>query len=480
MTTVIVIGAGPAGLAAALAAREFGASVVLLDSAKEVGGQYWHHLPAARPARRESLLHGSWSKFRTMRERLDSDPLCEVVTSAHVWAIEGEKIFVALGESDGADRDVRVYRASAVVMATGAYDRVLPVPGWDLPGVFSAGGAQALAKSERVAVGQRVVVGGAGPFLLPVAASLVGAGSTVVSVVEASRAGRLIKNWTARPWELVSARAKGIEALGYASILVKDRIPYQTGRAITAIHGDGRVEAVTTSAVDGSWAPLAGTEKVIDVDAVCLGHGFTPRLELPIAAGCRLTRERFVEVDDAQRTSTAGVFAAGEITGIGGVDLALAEGAIAGHVAAGGRMDDALIRQHGARRSTYRKFAQRIDAAHGVGAHWSKWLTSDTIVCRCEEVSFQRLCSVSDLSQATGLRSLKLLTRAGLGHCQGRVCGRTVEELFAQRVPGGQLVDGASTDRRPIAMPIRLGELAGDFSTHPNSDEDNTNVKGKI
>jgi NADPH-dependent 2,4-dienoyl-CoA reductase/sulfur reductase-like enzyme len=479
MTTVIVIGAGPAGLAAALAAREGGAQVVLLDSADDVGGQYWRHLPATRPARSESLLHHDWSTFRSLCERLESDSLCEIVTSAHVWAIEGGKVFVVVGVPDGANRDARVYRAAAVVMATGAYDRALPVPGWDLPGVFTSGGAQALAKGERIAVGRRVVVGGAGPFLLPVAASLVQAGSTVVGVYEASRAGRLLRCWSARPWELVGAVGKVSEMVGYVSSHVKNRIPYATGRAVTAIHGSDRVDSVTVTAIDGSWAPIAGTEKTIEVDAVCLGHGFTPRLELPVAAGCLVNAQRFIEIDDDQRTSVADVFAAGEITGIGGVDLALAEGAIAGHVAAGGKASDQEMRQHRARRRTFRQFGARIESAHAIGVNWSKWLTAETIICRCEEVSLGRLFSVADASQSTGLRSLKLLTRAGLGICQGRVCGRTVEELLGARAPGGRLIDGVSTDRRPIATPIRLGELAGEFTEPMNLDRTTTVMKGK-
>jgi len=457
MTTVIVLGAGPAGLAAASAALEGDASVVLLDSSDEVGGQYWRHPPAALSAPNESLLHRGWATFRELRERLERHPRCEIVTSAHVWAVEGTKIFALVGEADGTNRDTRVYSASAVVMATGAFDRALPIPGWELPGVFTAGGAQALAKGERLAVGRRVVVAGAGPFLLPVAASLSQAGSTVVGVYEATRASRLLRCWTTRPWELLGTLGKISEIADYASNHLKHRIPYVTGRAVTAVHGGDRVASVTHMAVDRSWAPIAGTEKTIDVDAVCLGHGFTPRLELPIAAGCRVNARRFVDVDEEQRTSIAGIFA-------------IAEGTIAGHVAAGGRTSDKGMRQPLARRRTFRRFASRIESAHGIGENWSKWLSPETTICRCEEVSFERLCSVAEAAQSSGLRSLKLLTRAGLGICQGRVCGRTVEELLGARAPGGRLIDGVSTDQRPIAVPIRLGELAGEFAELTNLD----------
>jgi len=469
MSEVLIIGAGPAGLAAALAARALGRQVVLLDSSDYLGGQYWRHLPPARPARHESKLHDRWSTFQAMRAQLERDPLCEVVTSAHVWAIDQGRIYVMVGEVDGADRDARVYSADAVVLATGAFDRALPIPGWDLPGVFTAGGAQALAKGERVSIGERVVVAGAGPFLLPVAASLAQAGSTVVGVYEASHVSRMVRHWTARPWQLLTTPTKLVELVGYASSHVRHRIPYVTGRAVTAIHGRDRVESVTISAIDESWRPNAGRDEIIEVDAVCLGHGFTPRLELAIAAGCRLSEQRFVEVDEQQRTSVATVFAAGEITGVGGVDLALAEGAIAGHVAAGGGLRDPAMRAPRARRRSLRSFAVRLDRAHAIGENWMTWLTDETIVCRCEEVSFGRLRSVAETSQSSSLRSLKLLSRAGLGPCQGRVCGRSVETILGACAPQGRLSGDSTTDRRPIATPIRLGELAASMHDETSS-----------
>jgi NADPH-dependent 2,4-dienoyl-CoA reductase/sulfur reductase-like enzyme len=459
--TVLVIGAGPAGLAAALAATHKGESVILLDASDDVGGQYWRHLPATRPSQNEALLHHGWSTFVAMRERLTSTR-CEIVTSAHVWAIDHDGVHVLIGDADGTGRERRTYRADAIVVATGAFDRVLPVPGWDLPGVFSAGGAQALAKGERVAVGRRVVVAGAGPFLLPVAVALLQGGSTVVGVLEASRIPKMASGWARRPWELGGARAKLPEVARYAYELARHRVPYSTGRAVTAIHGVERVESVTTSAVTASWAPIAGSERELAVDAVCLGHGWTPRLELAIAFGCQLNDQRFVAIDESQRTSVENVYAAGEITGVGGVDLALVEGTIAGHVAAGGQLDDAALRASRARRSTWRRFAARLDAAHGIGERWTEWLSDETIVCRCEEVTVARLRSVAQATQSRGLRSLKLTSRAGLGLCQGRVCGRAVEALWGSFVSEGALRDGVITDRRPVALPIRLGELRAD------------------
>ena len=489
MTEVLVIGAGPAGLAAARTARARGASVTLLDSSDQLGGQFWRHLPLQRPSSDERMLHHGWARFRELSEAVMTDDGCRVIRGAQVWAIERPSgplderdsfdagtaesgaaylaVHVVVGDPDGTERRRLVLTPDAIVLATGAHDRTLPFPGWDLPGVFTGGAAQALAKGERLAVGRRVVVAGAGPFLLPVAASLVKTGSDVVGVYEANRAPALVRGWLPKPWELAGAASKGMELAGYLAGHVRHRIPYRLGRAVVAAHGTDRVEAVTIAAVTPGWAPIPGTEQRIEVDAVCVSHGFTPRLELAIAAGCELTAERFALVDDRQLTSVPGVFAAGEITGIGGVDLALAEGQVAGHVAAGGDATDSELRPAVRRRRTFRGFAGRMEAAHGIRAGWPAMLTDDTIVCRCEEVSYGTLCATADATGSRSLRALKLSTRVGLGICQGRVCGRTIETLLADRAGDAGLTDGVSTDRRPIAAPIRLGELADSALPEP-------------
>ncbi|UDM11464.1 FAD/NAD(P)-binding oxidoreductase [Clavibacter michiganensis subsp. michiganensis] len=484
---VVVIGAGPAGLAAAVAARGRGARVTLLDASDELGGQYWRHLPATRPAARERILHHGWDAFTALRGRLAADDGCEIVTGAQVWAIErpapdapavadssappAAVVHVLVGQVDGSRREPLALRPDALVLATGAHDRTLPFPGWDLPGVFTAGAAQALAKGERVAIGDRVIVAGAGPFLLPVAVSLVQAGARVVGIHEAARVPGLARGWLRSPLGLARAPHKAAELAGYVSVLARERIGYSTGSAVVAAHGTDRVEAVTVQRLDASWAPIPGTERRIAVDAVCVGHGFTPRLELPIAAGCRIGADRFVEVDASQGAGPSGVFAAGEITGIGGVDQALAEGEVAGHCAAGGSPSDAAVAPAVRRRAVAHDVAGRIEAAHGIRPGWTGWLRDDTLACRCEEVPVSRIRATARAASSTDLRSMKLATRAGLGICQGRVCGRTVEQLLAAEAPACGSAPAASpaaapgpgSDRRPIASPVRLGELAAAY-----------------
>ncbi len=443
---VVVIGAGPAGLAAAHAASG-SARVTVLDSSDVAGGQFWRHPPADLAVPSASALHHQWPTFERLTSEL-ADRDVELVTSAQVWSIEpGPVLHVLVGPPDAADRESRTYRPDALVIATGAHDRTLPFPGWTLPGVFTAGAAQALAKGEGVAIGRRVVIAGAGPFLLPVAEAVASTGGTVVGVYEAARTGSLARGWLPRPWGLVPMAGKAGELAGYAAGLAKHRTPYRLGHAVIAAHGGGRVEAVTVAKLRSDWSVVPGSERRIEADAVAVGHGFTPRLEAAIAVGCELTPDRFVRVDDQQRTSAPGVYAAGEVTGIGGVDAALAEGAIAGAAASGGAVSRAAVR----RRNRTRDFAGRIEAAHGIRSGWTSWLDDATVVCRCEEVTAGTLRRVASETDTTSLRSLKLTTRAGLGICQGRICGRTVEAMLG--------TTGPVVDRRPIFVPVRLAQL---------------------
>jgi NADPH-dependent 2,4-dienoyl-CoA reductase/sulfur reductase-like enzyme len=211
----------------------------------------------------------------------------------------------------------------------------------------------------------------------------------------------------------------------------------------------GSAVGVTIARLAADWSIVPGSERELDADAVAVGHGFTPRLEAAIAAGCELTPERFVRVDGEQATSVPGVYAAGEVTGIGGVEAALAEGGIAG-AAASITPSRPGARRH---RDRTRAFASRIEAAHGVRPGWTTWLRDDTLVCRCEEVTAGALRRIAIGTATTSLRSLKLTTRAGLGICQGRVCGRSVEAILG--------TTGTTVDRRPIFVPVRLGQLAG-------------------
>ena len=464
MRSVLIAGAGPAGLSAAVSALAAGATVTLVDAAPRLGGQFWRHPAAARTDLSEAALQHDWARFVRLRATITAHPRCDVRTNAQIWAVDqadrGLRFQLASGAADAQDRAMDTFEPDAVVLATGAHDRTLPFPGWDLPGVVTGGAAQALAKAERIAVGRRVVVAGAGPFLLTVAASVAAAGATVVGVHEASRPARMARGWLGAGTAIARMPHKLTELAGYAAGQLRDRVPYYPGSAVIAAHGDTSVRSVTTARLDDRWAPVPGTERTVQADAVAVTHGFTARLELAVAAGCALRQDaagRFVAVDDCQRTTVAAVFAAGEVTGIGGADAARHSGALAGWLAAGG--DPADTRAAAARRriSADLRFQHALAAAHPIGPGWTGWLNQDTVICRCEQVTYGALCGTLAATGSRALRSIKLTTRAGLGPCQGRICGRTVEELASRHQP---LLDDASSDRRPFAAPLRLRELA--------------------
>ncbi|OXM45797.1 FAD-dependent oxidoreductase [Amycolatopsis alba] len=444
---VVIVGAGPAGLAAVEHALLAGARVTVLDQAESPGGQYHRRPLEGHPARRGG------SEF-DRRRRLLAHPRCRWLPGSTVWAFDRveNRLQVLRGQADGSGRQRLTLVPDALILATGAHDRTLPFPGWELPGVYTAGAAQALAKGERVAIGGRVLVAGAGPFLLPVAESLLDAGAEVVAVLEANPLATVRKGWSARPWRLAAHAGKAGELARYAAALARRRVPYRLGRAVIEARGADRVREVVTAKVRADWSIVPGTERTYAVDAVCVGHGFVPQPELAVAAGCVLDAG-FVRVDGAQQTTVDGVFAAGEITGIGGAVTAAAEGAVAGCAAAGGKPASALIRA----RDRALTFAGRLATAHPIGPAWLGWLREDTIVCRCEETTYGEVTRAAGDAACPGSHALKLGTRAGLGPCQGRMCGPAVAELCG----------GTERHHRPIAQPIRLGELAARTEGEP-------------
>ncbi|WP_420708517.1 FAD-dependent oxidoreductase [Streptomyces sp. ERV7] len=396
--------------------------------------------------------------FTGLRRRLEASAV-DRLGGHHVWTVtrDGEEgpwvVHAVTGADGGEERAVRV-RARAVLLATGAYERQLPFPGWTLPGVVGAGGAQAMLKSGLVLPGRRVVVAGSGPLLLAVAASLAAAGATVPAVVEASA-------YTPYAREL-PALARNPGKLGegalYGGGLLRHRVRLLTRHAVTAAHGSDRVEAVTVSRLDRDWRPVPGSDRRVPCDALAVGHGLVPQLELATGLGCATRRTAdgtlALDLDPAQRTSVPGIWAAGETGGIGGAQLALAEGELAAASIAYELKGTPRPRWAAARvrrRARLRRFAEAMAAAHRPGDGWTGWLDDATLVCRCEEVPAGRIKEAVAELGASDARTVKLLTRAGMGWCQGRMCGHAVACL-AGGAPG--------EERRPLSCPVELGHLA--------------------
>ena len=457
---VVIVGGGAAGISAAVVAARSGCSVTLIDSSPTVGGQYYRGA--------EVPQSGSGLSYEALRRAFDervADGTIDLWSSSYSYALERRQgTFVVRTRGDDRHReDGRATEARAVVIATGAFDRQLPFPGWTLPGVMSGGAAQALVKGSGVLPGQRIVVAGTGPFLLAVAYALISAGGNVVAVVEANDPVRLARHTRS----VLPAAGKSADLTKFVAALARKRVPYPRRHRVRRADGAGRLEAVALSRVNADWQPIDGTERIIECDALAIGYGFTAQTDLAGQVGARMRIGSdgglAVEVDERQRTSVPGLVAAGETTGIGGVDLARMEGLVAGASAVEycGRRpalsDSAIVR--GMRDvAKLRAFADALHATFPVRDGWRDDVDDATLVCRCEEVAAGSVrSSVSDLG-ARDARSVKLLTRAGMGWCQGRICAPAVDALCGFD-SAASLIGGSY---RPVAVPVPLGAIAID------------------
>jgi len=439
---IAIIGAGPAGLAAAMTAAENNEQVVVIDSAPRPGGQYWRHLTKV-----EGYKSGRSDKyFRAMQE----NEKIIYISGAQIWsAVPGENGITLNYLAAGIESSIT---AQKVILATGAHDRAIPFTGWERPGVMTPGAAQALLKGHNVIAGQRILITGTGPFLLPVAVGLAAAGADVAGIIEAHSPLR----WLKSPVALLLNPQKSIELIYYIRKIGKYKLKVRFNRAVIAFDG----KSATIAKID-SELRIKKKESEIDCDVIAAGWGFTPDVTLGGILGCKQVVDRdgtvIFEVDGNQRSSTANIWIAGEATGIGGADLALIEGRIAALSALGLAIPARL------RFARYRsqKFATALQVSYPVGNGWQGWLSQESKVCRCEEVSLGEICSsVSELS-ANDARTSKLFTRAGMGMCQGRICSRNVSEIIASQTQCEVTEqERIGYSNRPIAAPIALGALA--------------------
>jgi D-hydroxyproline dehydrogenase subunit alpha len=300
---------------------------------------------------------------------------------------------------------------------------------------------------------------------LPVAATLAEAGARVLEVDEAGDG----RGW-ARGWRAAAGSPRKIaDGARYGALLARHRVPVHLRSAVIAAHGQDRLESVTVARVDHRWRPVPGTEREVPCDVAAVSYGFVARLELALHLGCTTSQgpdgAPAVEVDAVGRTSVPRVLAAGEITGIGGADLALVQGALAGTAAAAvaaGREPAPPHPAVAARLERLGGFAAAMHRAHPVADGWTGWLTDDTLLCRCEEVSTGAVREAVTELGATDARTVKLLTRAGMGWCQGRICGPAVAAITAQAAvrPLDPYADLLGSATRPVAVPVPLGVVA--------------------
>jgi NADPH-dependent 2,4-dienoyl-CoA reductase/sulfur reductase-like enzyme len=464
---VVIVGAGPAGIRAAETLVAAGIRLVVIDENARWGGQIYRQPPAdAGFARSKSTLYGFEAKkaeaiheaMAKLLPRIDYRP------DTLVWACEQNRL-----DTIHADREASV-PYTHLIIASGATDRIVPVPGWTLAGVFTLGGAQVALKAQGCAIGARVVLAGTGPLLYLVAYQYVKAGADVAAVLDTSPFARQVAA-APRMLNQPSTFAKGVYYVGW---LKARGVRIERGVTLDGIDGDDAVRAIR-------WRTQRGEPRTLDCDAIGMGFGLKPETQLADLAGCRfrfdsLNRCWLPERDAAGRSSVRNVYLAGDGAGIAGADAAELAGRRAalaliediGIVTHESAPPDAAKLEHELRRIA--AFRAGIEQAFAPPENAARSWPDDLTVCRCEEVTAgtMRACIRSGL--ATEVNRLKALTRIGMGRCQGRMCGESAIALLAAETGKPLAEVGRLRSQAPI-KPIPITPMLYDDGVQVQPEE---------
>jgi NADPH-dependent 2,4-dienoyl-CoA reductase/sulfur reductase-like enzyme len=455
-----VIGAGPGGAHAALAAAAHGLSVVMVDENAAVGGQVWR-APAGRSGHADAEARAG----AAMRARLAAAPIT-LLARACVWLIGRENDLWRIDLVR--DGRAETLRAAALVLATGAHERVVPFPGWTTPGVIGLAAATILLKSAGVLPGRRCVVAGSGPLLAAVAAGMLKAGGEVAAVVDLAAR----REWLAALPRLAARPDLVWHGAAWLGRILRAGVPVLSRHAVVAADGEEALREVLVAPVDAVGRPVPGAmPRRFAADCLAVGHGLVPD-----TAATRLLRlpHRYVadrggwiaERDETLAAPAPRLWLVGEVGGIGGAAVAALQGELAGLAVAHalGRLDATSHRQRSAR---LRGSLRRAERAGGAMARMMRLreglvgaIPADTIICRCEDVTRAEL-EEAIAAGARDLNQLKQWTRCGMGPCQGRMCGETAATLLAARA-GSREAAGLWTGRPPL-HPVVAEDILGAF-----------------
>jgi D-hydroxyproline dehydrogenase subunit alpha len=460
-----VIGAGPAGLEAAITAAEAGVKTVLIDNFPQAGGQYYKPLPASFTASKKT---GVEKEGEILVQMIDGLPVTRLY-NALTWGIFKEESGPGwLITLYGPDAPKQVH-ALKLILASGAYDMPVAFPGWTLPGVITCGAALILLKNQRVAPFKRVLLTGTGPLLLSGAANLIEAGVQVVGVCESNRLkpGVILYGPTMLgEWHRLE------EGAGYISKLIRGKAPYKIGWSVVEAHGKEHVEEAVIAKMSEGGIPIPGTQQTVQVDTVVCGYGLTPNNGLARMIGCKLEYHPHKGGwtpwrDETMQTSLPGVYMAGDCAGIGGAENSRLEGRIAGMAAAletghinkqkaaefYGRIKSNLAKQ--------RRFGKLLGDLFTAQPGLISLAHDDTIICRCEEISLGEV-KAAVAAGARTIGEVKMVTRVGMGNCQGRMCEHSVVNAIIQELVNENATAetvGTYTIRPPL-QPLPIGFLA--------------------
>ena len=448
---VLIVGAGPAGMAAALAARRHGLETIVIDDQPAPGGQIWRSVETG--AARDAVLGASYTEGRAVTAAFRASG-ATYLDGAQLWQIEAG--FLAYLSRGG---QAQAVTAKAVILATGAQERPTPFPGWTLPGVLTVGAAQILLKTSGQIPADPVWVAGCGPLPLLYAIQLVRAGGTIAGYLDTTPAGQWQRALRYLPGAL-RASSELFKGLGWMATLRRSGVP--------VVRGVVDLEAIGTDRIERLRYRANGAAVTVDASILLVHEGVVPNIHAELALGCDVEWNALQDslrplVDPWGETSRDNLFVAGDGAGIGGAKAALLRGELAGlRVAARlGRATESEIAS--VARPIRRKLARELAARPFLDALFKPrsevFAPADAaIVCRCEEITAGEIRSLARIGRP-GPNQLKAASRTGMGPCQGRMCGYTVNRLLAE-VQGRTPAEVGFYNIRPPLKPVTLGELA--------------------
>ena len=470
---VVIVGAGPAGVRAAETLVAAGVKPIVLDENARWGGQIYRQPPANGTFQRsKKTLYGFeahkaealHSTMATLLPHLDYRP------DTLAWACAPGRL-----DTLHAGREISV-PFSHLIIASGATDRVLPVPGWTLPGVYTLGAAQVALKAQGCAIGQRVVLAGTGPLLYLVAYQYVKAGAQVVAVLDTSPLSQQIAAAPKLAWQPATF-AKGLYYVGW---LKMHGVRIERDVNLIGIRGDQGV-----SAIEWRSSTVGSKTETLACDAVGISFGLKPETQLADLAGCRFrfdTHNRcwLPELDPAGRSTVRGIYLAGDGAGIAGADaaelagrrtaLALLDDLGIAHPRGPGMRDAAALDRSLQRIAVFR---QGIEAAFAPPAKCAAQWPDDMTVCRCEEIDAGSLRRCIRGGEANEINRLKALTRVGMGRCQGRMCGEAALTLLAEETGKPLEAVGRLRSQPPVKpIPLSPAMYADDVTEIPEEARD--------
>ncbi len=435
-TELIVIGAGPGGIQTAITASQLGMDVILLDSQRVVGGQYFKQVPEEFTFDDTSYHHRQASSLFMELQNTK----VRIYSNALVWGIfHNPKTNLWQVTVQGENCPARI-EAAFIVIATGAYDRSIPFPGWDLPGVITAGAAQVMLKNQGILPGKRAIVSGTGPLQLAAASNLIEAGSQVIAVLECSH--NLIAKGIPYLSSLWGQWRRMAEGFQYAKNMVKEKTSYRFGWCVVRAEGLEKVETVTIAKLDKAGYPISSSQQSFDVDTLVVGFGLTPSTEFfrllnvdmhySQAEGIFLPKRNYFF-----QTSAQGIYAIGDCAGIGGANLALLEGQIAAFEIAVKTSHansfslEAAIKQTKTKILREQKFARMLGDVFSIPQGLFTLAQPDTIICRCEQITLAEVQEAVNFG-AQSVTDIKNISRSGMGNCQGRTCGSLLAQIMSR------------------------------------------------